>query len=534
MRALSADVVIIGSGMGGGTTAHALARRGVDVLVLERGERIPREPENWSPRAVFVERRYRPAEQWLDGTGRPFSPGVHYVVGGNTKVYGAAFPRLRERDFEPLEHEGGTSPGWPVSYAELEPYYAVAERWYWVHGERDVDPTDPWRSTPYPHPPMPNDPYMVDLKDRFRRQGLHPFALPIGVDLQTGGECIRCGTCDAFPCKLLAKGDAETCGVLPAMQDGPVRLITGTYVRRVLTDETGLIATGVECERGGEVFTVSAGTVVVAAGAVNSAALLLRSASDQHPRGLANSSDQVGRNYMVHNNAVLMAVDPRRRNETVFQKTAAINDFYFSGPNFPYPLGNLQPVGKVKTPMLKSSLPRAPRLALGPIASHSADWWVMSEDLPSPDNRVTLRRGGGIEVTWKANNTVAHRRLMDVAKEIFREAGYPILLDRTMGIETNSHQVGTVRFGDDPETSVLDEHCKAHDLDNLYVVDAGFFPSSSAVNPALTIGAQAIRVADHLMGRVGGRALHVAPETVGRAVPASCTSPPDAGGIPLA
>ena len=506
----SYDIVIIGTGMGGGTLARALKDCGLQILLLERGPTLPIEPENQSAVALFIENRYKAKELWIDAkTGAPYKPGVHYWVGGNTKVFGAAFPRLRPQDFDDLEHEGGTSPAWPISYDDLEPYYAIVERWYWVHGEAGTDPTEGWRSSPYPHPPVPADPYMEDLADRMRQNGLHPFPLPIGIDLQTGGKCIRCGTCDAFPCMYDAKGDADICGVRPALASGNVELQTGTYVRRLLTDKRGKNITGIETVRAGAFETITAGTVVVACGAVNSAALLLRSANDTHPRGLANSSDQVGRNYMVHNNAVLIAIDPRRGNPTIFQKSMAINDFYFSGPDYPYPLGNLQPVGKIQTPMLKSSVPRVPNVMLGPIASHSTDWWVMSEDLPDPENRVTLGTDGSIRVHWTPNNTVTHRTFIDVSRDVFREAGYKVMIDRVMGIETNSHQVGTLRFGTDPASSVLDPFCKAHDLDNLYVMDASFFPSSTAVNPALTIGAQAVRVADYLMVRLGGSAQHV-------------------------
>ncbi|HYP61022.1 MAG TPA: GMC family oxidoreductase, partial [Thermomicrobiales bacterium] len=321
--------------------------------------------------------------------------------------------------------------------------------------------------------------------------------------------CIRCGTCDAFPCMYDAKGDADICGVRPALASGNVELQTNTYVRRLITDQRGKKIIGIETDRNGVFEMITAGTVVVACGAVNSAALLLRSANDAHPHGLANASDQVGRNYMVHNNAVLIAIDPRRANPTIFQKSMAINDFYFSGPDYSYPLGNLQPVGKIQTPMLKGSVPRVPNVVLGQIAGHSTDWWVMSEDLPDPDNRVTLGADGAIRVDWTPNNTVTHRKFIDVSRDVFREAGYKVMIDRVMGIETNSHQVGTLRFGVDPATSVLDPYCKAHDLDNLYVMDASFFPSSTAVNPALTIGAQAVRMADHLMVRLGGSAQHV-------------------------
>jgi choline dehydrogenase-like flavoprotein len=350
---------------------------------------------------------------------------------------------------------------------------------------------------------MPPDPYMAELTERLRAQGLHPAPLPVGLDYHPGGRCIRCMTCDAFPCRVHAKGDADICAVRPALERPNVELWTRTLARRLLTDERGRRVVAVEIERDGEVSTVGADVVVVAAGAVNSAALLLRSVSDRHPGGLANSSGLVGRHYMVHNNTVLVAIDPRRRNRTVFQKVITINDFYRAGadPSFPFPLGNLQPVGKIQAAMLAGAVPSVPAPLLGAVAAHSVDWWVMSEDLPDPANRVTLAPDGAIRVCWRPNNLAAHERLLRAAKRMLRRAGYPILLSRRMGIATNSHQCGTVRFGHDPATSVLDPLCRAHDLDNLFVVDASFFPSSTAVNPALTIAAQALRVADHLVAR---------------------------------
>jgi choline dehydrogenase-like flavoprotein len=481
--------------------ARALAGSGARVLVLERGDYLPVEPQNWSPVALFLENRYKAKETWDDRQGREYHPGVHYWVGGNTKVYGAVLHRLRQEDFEAIEHEGGTSPAWPISYDDLEPYYARAEEWYLAHGEAGLDPTEPYRSAPYPFPPVPSDPYMLDLAEKFRNQGLHPYPLPLGLDYHETGTCIRCRTCDAFPCPLGAKADSHTCGILPALNDPNIELWTGAFARRLLTDETGTQVTGVEVERDGQRLEISAGTIVVACGAVNSAALLLRSANSLHPEGLANRSGQVGRNYMVHNNAVLMAVHPTAINGTVVQKSFSINDFYFRGPGFPYPMGNLQPVGKVQTAMLQTALRRAPARLLTQIAARSTDWWVMSEDLPDPENRVTIGSNGRIRVQWTPNNVVTHQKFIDTATELFRNAGYPLVVTRTMGIETNSHQVGTIRFGDDPATSVLDQYCKAHDLQNLYVVDASFFPSSTAVNPALTIMAQAIRVAEHIVRR---------------------------------
>jgi len=495
MTTESPDILIIGSGMGGGTLARALSGSNASVLVLERGDYLPREAENWSPEAVFTKNRYKAKEVWENAAGGSIHPGVHYWVGGNTKVFGAAFPRFRREDFGNLEHEAGTSPAWPVTYDELEPYYAIAERWYAVHGKSGDDPTEPDRSTDFPFPAMPHDDYMSELGDKFRVQGLHPFSLPIGVDLREGGSCIRCRTCDAYPCQLGAKSDAERCGIRPALEHQNVQLQTNTFARKLLTDPSGKSITGVEVERNGVIEVVRAGTYVVSGGAVNSAALLLRSG------GIANSSGLVGRNYMVHNNAVLVGVHPTMKNPTVFQKSLALNDFYFNGPNFPYPMGNLQPVGKLQAAMLAGSVPWVPKPMLSAIAARSTDWWVMTEDLPDTENRVTLTSSGTIRIHWKPNNQVAHKRLMSEAKRVFHEAGYPVLLDRTMGIETNSHQVGTLRFGHDPAKSVLDPFCKSHDIDNLYVVDASFFPSSAAVNPALTIAAQTLRVAEKLLGR---------------------------------
>lgn len=500
-----ADIVIVGSGMGGGTLAWALRDSGANVLLVERGDFLPAEPQNWSPEAVFVENRYKARERWRDASGGWFSPGVHYFVGGNTKVYGAALPRLRLADFGEIEHEGGLSPAWPISYDDLAPYYDRAERRYLVHGEPGMDPTDPPRSGPFPFPPMPADPYMEHLVDRLRGQGLHPAPLPVGLDFRPGGRCIRCRTCDAFPCQVLAKGDADARAVRPALESPTVELWTNAYVPQVNVSASGERANGIEVVRNGEKIDVAADVVVIAAGAVNSAALLLRSASKQFPEGLANSSGLVGRNYMVHNNSVLVAIDPRQQNPTVFQKTITINDFYGAGadPTFPYPMGSLQPVGKLQGAMMRGAAPWAPGWALGAAAKYSVDWWVMSEDLPDPENRVALDDDGNIVIHWRPNNLPAHARLMHHAKQMLRKAGYPVLLSRQMGIETNSHQCGTLRFGNDPATSVLDPFCRAHDLENLYVVDGSFFPSSTAVNPALTIAAQALRVGDHLRERLG-------------------------------
>lgn len=498
----SYDIIIIGTGAGGGTLAYALKDSGANILILERGDFLPNEDENWQVESVFHEKRYKPDEHWHDvHNNTPFQPGVHYFVGGNTKVYGAALPRFRERDFQEIGHEGGASSAWAISYADLEPYYTQAESIYRVHGVADDDPTAPPRSQPYPFPPVPHEPYIDDLSHILKSQGLNPFYMPMGIDLRDGGACIRCKTCDGFPCKVNAKSDADTCCIKQTMNNENVTLWTNTYVGHVLTDASGKKATAVEIERNGEIQVIHGDTIVVSCGAVNSAALLLRSANEQHPNGLANSSDLVGRNYMVHNNAAMTAVAPLKTNPTVFQKTMAINDFYFGSSKFNYPMGNLQLIGKLQAGMLSAAQPFVPKPILRGMANRSVDWWIMSEDLADPNNRITLNQQGDIQVHWTPNNLVAHEQLIHHAKQMLRDAGYPLVFVQRMGIETNSHQCGTIRFGSDPKTAVLDSFCRTYDVENLFVVDSSFFPSSTAMNPALTIASQALRVADHMMNK---------------------------------
>jgi choline dehydrogenase-like flavoprotein len=487
------DVVVIGSGMGGATTAWALARRGARVLVLERGQRLPREEQNWSPQEVFLARRYKPDEMWRDGDGAAFRPGVHYVVGGNTKVYGASLPRLRESDFAAVQHRDGVSPAWPFGYADLEPFYAQAEQLYRVHGTAGQDPTEPWRSGPFPFPAVPHEPYIDDLRGRLTRAGVRPSSNAMGIDLRPGGRCVRCRTCDGFPCQVDAKSDAQTCALDPALATGQVELRTGARAVRLVTADGGRRIDHVVVDTGDGLREVRGGAYVLAAGAVNSAALLLASADQDSPDGVANRSGLVGRNFMMHNNAHIAAVDVRRRNQVVFAKTLSVNDWYHDGGDG-YPLGTLQLIGKVQGMMMKSWATRVPLPLLDGIAARSVEWLVMSEDLPDPANRVTLDGDGTIRTTRTARNTAAHRQLHARATRLLRECGYQLVFTQWFDISMNSHQCGTVVAGTDPARSVLDPWCRAHDVANLWVVDAGFFPSSGAMNPALTIAAQALRV----------------------------------------
>ncbi|MDT3399400.1 GMC family oxidoreductase [Streptomyces sp. B1866] len=490
-----ADVAVIGSGAGGATLAWALAGTGARVLVVERGGFLPREAENWSPQAVLAEGRYENAGPWWTGDGTRFTPTSLYYVGGTTKVYGAALPRMRASDFRAAAHPEGTSPAWPYDYARLEPYYAEAERLYRVHGRAGADPTAPPRSGPYPFPPVPHEPRIGELEARLRAQGLHPYPLELGVDLARGGACLRCGTCDGFPCKVAAKSDAETRALRPALREPTVRLLTGTYVTRLRTDPAGTAVTAVEAEREGRPVTIRAGTVVVSCGAVNSAALLLRSHSAAHPDGLANGSGLVGRNLMLHHNTVLTAIDPRRRNPVVFQKTLGVNDFYHAGDRTARPLGNLQLMGRLPAAAAAAARPWVPRRLLEALVARGVEWWVMSEDLPDPGNRVVLGPGGRITLHWRPAGAGAHGLLVKAAARMMRRAGYPLVFTERMGVQATGHQCGTTVFGTDEARSVLDPLCRSHQVRNLFVVDAGFFPSSAAVNPTLTIAAQALRTA---------------------------------------
>ncbi len=495
------DVVIIGSGVGGGAVALQLAGSKAKVLILERGPVLPREAQNWDSEAVFCDRRYQCTETWY-ADGRPFRPGMFYFVGGLTKFYGTAMFRFRERDFEALEHDEGVSPAWPIRYADLEPWYGEAERLFGVRGQAGTDPTDPPRSTGYAHAPVPHEPLLAEIERRLRAQGLKPFPMPSAIDLGPGGLCQRCANCDAFPCKIDAKGDAEVRLIRPALQQRNIELRAGVYVDRLLTDDGGRRIVGAEVVEGGSRRTITAGLFVLSAGAINSAALLLRSANAHHPRGLANSSDAVGRHYMTHNTSALMAVHPFKINTTRFPKTLAVHDFYFGDGAGGTPLGSLQLLGKIREPMLRAPLASMPKFVRTALAARSVDWYAQSEDLPRPDSRVTLRPDGAINLHWQHSNLAAHRRWVGKCKQILRRTGYPIVLAKSFGTDTVSHQCGTVRFGNDPTTSALDPLCKAWDHDNLYVVDAGFFPSSAAVNPALTVAAQALRVGRHLRTEV--------------------------------
>lgn len=508
------DVIIVGTGAGGGTLASKLAPSGKKILLLERGDFLPREKENWDPSEVFVKGRYTSKDTWRDKDGNPFQPGVHYFVGGATKLYGAALFRFRRDDFGRVAHDGGVSPAWPIAYEDLEPYYLEGERLYHVHGSRGVDPTDPPASGPYPHLAISHEPRIQEIVDQLGQAGYHPAPAPTAILLdeadRPASPCIRCNSCDGFPCLVHGKADAEVIGVRPALAHDNVTLITNAEVVRLATSPSGREVTGVVASRDGVEVTYRGDIVVVSAGAANSARLLLLSRDARHPNGLANGSDQIGRNYMFHNSQAVVALS-RRENPTLFQKTLSLNDFYWGADDFEYPLGNIQMIGKSMGPMFREDAPHfAPGFTLEQMARHAVDFWLTSEDLPDPDNRITVNENGEISLHYTFNNLAAatHLRIkfqqmlehLDCHRHLIPNNLY---LGKSIPIAGVGHQAGTCRFGTDPAASVLDMNCKTHELDNLYVVDASFFPSIAAVNPSLTVIANALRVGEHLLERLG-------------------------------
>lgn len=501
------DIIIIGSGAGGGTIARELAPTGAQILIAERGDFIPQEDQNWNPTSVWKDLRYRTTETWLDEAGNSFRPYTHYCVGGNTKFWGTVMYRLRPQDFTEMQHADGVSPAWPIDYDTLAPYYDRAEAMYDVHGEAGSDATEGPRG-PYPFPPVPHSVVVGEIVERLKQQGLHPSPLPLALR----EHCIYCNACNSFACKILAKGDADVCAVRPAVANSNVTLWVNATARKLITNDAGTKVEAVEIERDGKIERVSTPLVIVSCGAVNSAALLLRSATAKHPRGLANSSDLVGRRYMAHLATMMQGFHPFSVNDTVFQKTVAINDFYLKGRRVKYPLGQIQSQGRTHGVMAQAAqrdflarfgslfrrMPDVPLWAFDAWVARGVDWLAMTEDLPRLENRVTIEADGTIRLSYKPNNLEAHRELVDETRRILQELGFWIVMTHSHQAKNTTHQCGTLVFGTDPTASVLDTYCRTHDVDNLFVVDASFFPSSAAVNPGLTIVAQAIRVADRI------------------------------------
>jgi choline dehydrogenase-like flavoprotein len=388
---------------------------------------------------------------------------------------------------------------------------------YHVHGVHGSDPTEgPW-SAQYPWPPVSHEPRIQQISDALESAGYEPFPAPCGIMLneadQPSSHCIRCATCDGYPCLVHAKADADVVAVRPLLDAPNVTLMVNSEVTRLETDASGRTITGVVVSRDGQEEVYRADIVALAAGAANSAKILLKSASGAHPAGLANGSDQVGRNYMYHNSKAAVALG-KEPNDTVFQKTLALNDFYLAGPHNEWPLGNIQMLGKSNAMAMKGEEPQltklAPHWSLDDVAKHAVDFWLTTEDLPLPGNRVTVDSDGNVHLSYSSTNDVEADGLYAEFRKVLNHIGMAshhvlrknFYMKMDVPIAGVAHQAGTCRFGTDPATSVLDADCKAHEVDNLYVTDTSFFPSIGAVNPALTAMANAIRVGEHITQRM--------------------------------
>lgn len=495
------DIIIVGTGAGGGTLAQKLAPTGKKILILERGDAMPLNEQNPANVDIFKRDRYRAPEQWFDRDGEPFSPQMKYAIGGNTKIYGAALWRFREKDFEQVEHQKGFSPEWCLKYSDFEPYYTEAEQLYQVHGSVAADPTEPPRSSDYAFPAVEEEPQIAEIRGAIAQQGLHPVSVPLALTRQPEDPT----------------NDAEVSGITPALKHPNVTLKTGAKVVALHTNPSGRAVKGVEAAIGEQSYLFLSDIVILSCGAVNSAALLLRSANDAHPQGLANSSGLVGRNLMRSLMTAVVQLSSKQ-NSGIFPRTLAVNDFYWRDDNFPHPLGQIYNSGGLladvifaEAPPLFSGIAKfLPGFGLKQLATRSIGWWAQTEDLPSPQNRVRVE-GKKLFVDYTPNNIEAHDRLiyrwMDVLKAVEKNVkGFQQGMAYPRGevpLQVMANQCGTCRFGTDPAVSVLDPNCRAHDVDNLYVVDSSFFPSNASVSPALTVMANALRVGDVLKERLG-------------------------------
>jgi choline dehydrogenase-like flavoprotein len=518
------DLIVIGSGAGGATVAQALADTGKRILILERGEHLPREADNWSAEAVFINGKYRTDEKWLDKDNKEFTPNTHYWVGGNTTFYGGVLMRFREGDFEERQHEGGVSPAWPISYGELSPWYDKAEALWRVRGEAGVDPCEPPRNGPYAHAPVGHEPEIARLDAHLKENmGWKPFPLPLGVMRDDAdpvrSACVRCQFCGGYPCLVKAKSDARTISIDPLLDAENVTILTGRMVDRLEVEDCGSLIREVVCTNAeGQQERYKSDLVVLAAGAANSAAVLLRSTCEGHPNGLANGSDQVGRNYMFHTMTAIVSLTAHSV-DADFPKTLGINDFYWGDPDgsYDYPMGHVQTLeymkGETIEGQIKEMLPPSliPDFISRNIAKRMLSFLVLSEDLPLSENRIRWD-GKQIHLEYTYNNLEGHKRLvakMDNALDNFADENCKIWdhhyqVSQLLPIYGTAHQCGTARMGDDPATSVVNRDCRAHEVSNLFITDTSVFCSSAAVNPTLTLVANALRVSEVIRKRLMG------------------------------
>lgn len=493
------DVIVIGSGAGGGTLAGQLAASGRTVLLLERGGSMPLADQNVADVDLFRKDRYHPGEQWFGTDGDPFSPQTIYALGGNTKIWGGVLERMREREFAAVPLQEGPVPGWELTYGDLAPYYERAEALYRVHGKAGVDPTEPPRNGDYPFQPKPIEPFMQELRSCLERHGTHPYDLPLSWSESAADP----------------SGDAELFGVDPARQTATVTVRERTRVRRLHVNPSGHEVRGVEAEIDGNTWLFSADAVVLAAGAINSAEILLRSATEHHSRGLANGSDQVGRNLMKPQLTSVIQL-AAAANSGRYGRSLGITDYYWGDQNVSFPLGSIASGGGVlqdalfaeSPPVLSLVTKLMPSFGLEQLASRSVVWWATSAVRPDPHNRLTLR-GNHLQIHYLPNNREAHDRLVyrwiDTLKQVEADPLCQVVKPAPTHprgeapLTVMGSVCGTCRMGSNPATSVVDLQGRCHELTNLWIADASVFPSCPSVPIGLTVIANALRIGDHLL-----------------------------------
>ena len=493
------DVIVIGSGAGGGTLAGQLAASGKAVLLLERGGAMPLADQNVADVDLFRKDRYHPGEQWFGTDGDPFSPQTIYALGGNTKIWGGVLQRMREREFSGLALQEGATPSWEISYSDLAPYYDRAETLYRVHGNAGADPTEPPRSAGYPQPPRPIEPFLEELRSALQRCGTQPFDLPL-----SWSDSVADPT-----------GDAELFGVDPARAASTVQVRERARVRRLHVNPSGKEVRGVEAEIDGITWLFSAHLVVLAAGAINSAEILLRSATEHHSRGLANGSDQVGRNLMKPQLTSIIQL-AAAANSGRYARSLGVNDYYWGDANVSFPLGSIQSGGGVlqdalfaeSPPVLSLVTKLLPNFGLEQLASRSVAWWAISAVRPDPHNRLTLR-GNHLQIHYLPNNREAHDRLVyrwiDTLKQVEADPLCQVVKPAPTHprgeapLTVMGSVCGTCRMGSNPATSVVDLQGRCHELANLWIADASIFPSCPSVPIGLTVIANALRISEQVL-----------------------------------
>jgi choline dehydrogenase-like flavoprotein len=510
------DAVIVGSGFGGSLIAHTLVNAGLDVLMLERGDWVERGPHNWEQDASVDLTPFYTTEmpyRVLAG-GNKDVMGAYSCVGGPSVFYGGVSMRFREADFKAdPEIVGDSSAAWPFGYSELEPYYARAEHLLGVAGEAGEDPTEPHRSGPYPHRFNGLSATSRRIADAARSLGLNPFRMPLAINFRDDdgrAACVACTTCDTFACAIGAKNDLAT-GVLPDLIARGLELQPNTVATRLEVDRGRITSVACHDKRTGESRRVRGSLVFVCAGAIGSPHLLLASGLEE----LSPAGHTIGRYLMRHCNAIVFGFFLRHPNKPAeFHKQLAIHDFYFGHPEVETPVGKLGSMQQLQSPpvgLVKAMLPWPVGQLLSPGVKRLTGLLVMAEDVPQVGNGVALDPSGQKDRYGVPRLTITHHyadrdlaacnALTGQAKRVLRAAGG--LFSYVHHIRTFSHAVGTVRMGDDPGTSALDPYCRFRGVENLYVVDGSFMPTSAGLNPSLTIAATALRVGEHVLETYG-------------------------------